>query len=257
MPDDLLPLLRNLGLNDYEGRVYSTLLSLRKATARDIHELSGVPRGRIYDILHDLARRGFIGIEEGSPTCYYLLDPDDVIDHIKEEYLSSLEQTRKAIRNLSVAHLRPPPSFYMLRSDWAIANHLTSMFKRVRNRMVILCNDPSFLRSYMDELRAVSKRADLYIVVRDAEAFAAVDLPVYEGSGALSELLSLHKGPDRKSFGTAIFMDDGDFFALSVPGSDGGAFTGSDAPMMRFLLQSIIMHLEAEYDLPPGGISPS
>jgi sugar-specific transcriptional regulator TrmB len=48
MTPEIIPGLRALGMNEYEANVYSTLVGLQKATARDIHEVSGVPRGRIY-----------------------------------------------------------------------------------------------------------------------------------------------------------------------------------------------------------------
>ena len=103
--------LRALGMNEYEANVYSTLVGLQKATARDIHEVSGVPRGRIYDILNDLARRGFVGVEEGSPTSYYVLDIDQVFDRLKDDYVRSLEDVREALKALSIMPNPPPVSF--------------------------------------------------------------------------------------------------------------------------------------------------
>ena len=93
MAAEIVPGLRALGMNEYEASVYSTLVGLQKATARDIHETSGVPRGRIYDILNDLARRGFIAVEEGSPTSYYILDIDMVFDRLKEDNICTHDET--------------------------------------------------------------------------------------------------------------------------------------------------------------------
>ena len=108
MTPEIIPSLRALGMNEYEANVYSTLVGLQKATARDIHEVSGVPRGRIYEILNDLARRGFIGVEEGSPTSYYVLDVDQVFDRLKADYVRSLEETREALKSLSIKPHLPP-----------------------------------------------------------------------------------------------------------------------------------------------------
>ncbi len=136
MTDEIVLGLRALGMNEYEASVYSTLVGLQKATARDIHELSGVPRGRIYEILNDLARRGFIAVEEGSPTSYYVLDIDQVFDRLKEDYIRALDETREALKSLSVKPRLPPNSFFILRSDWAIENHVASLFRRVKKSMV-------------------------------------------------------------------------------------------------------------------------
>ena len=73
MAAEIVPGLRGLGMNEYEASVYSTLVGLQKATARDVHEASGVPRGRIYEILNDLARRGSSAWKRGlRPPITYL-----------------------------------------------------------------------------------------------------------------------------------------------------------------------------------------
>lgn len=247
MTEDLIPLLKNLGLNEYEARVYSTIVGLRRATARDIHEISGVPRGRIYEILHDLAGRGFIGVEEGSPTCYYLLDPEGVIDHMKEEYLCALEKTRRAIRDISLTLPRPPPSFYMLRSEWAIDNHVRSLLKRAKKQVLLVCQDNLFLKRYLKDLKAVERRVDLRIIVRNAEKFAGIDLPLVQASGVVAEFMDgagSGSSHNLQFSGTALFVDFGEFFIASLRNQETFAMTGSDAPLMRYLQYSLVADLD-------------
>ena len=43
--------LEKLGLTENEAKAYIGLVSLREATAREIHELTNVPRAKIYEIL--------------------------------------------------------------------------------------------------------------------------------------------------------------------------------------------------------------
>jgi len=246
MTEDLIPLLKNLGLNEYEAKVYSTLVGLRRATARDIHELSRVLRGRIYEILNDLARRGFIGVEEGSPTCYYLLDPDEVIDHMKEEYLCTLEKTRRAIREVSFTLPRPPPSFYMLRSEWAIDNHVRALLKKAKKQILLICHDDLFLKRYLKDLKGVGRRVDLCIIVRNRGDFAGLDLPFVEANGIVAELLddTVTSASHSHHFdGTVMFVDYGDFFFVALGGQETFAMTGSASPLMRYLQYSLVDNL--------------
>lgn len=244
MTRDLISLLKSLGLNEYEARVYSTLVGLRKATARDIHEISGVPRGRIYEILHDLTRRGFIGVEEGSPTCYYLLDPDTVIDHMKEEYLCTLEKTRRAIRDISFTLPRPPPSVYMLRSEWAIDNHVRSLFKKAKKQILCVCLNNLFLKRYYKDLKAVEKRVDLRIIVSGPDDFAGLDLPFVQATNSVAALLDDTLNGTPHLNGTTVFVDFGEFFVMSGEGRETVAMTGSDAPIMRYLQYSLLADLD-------------
>ncbi|MFB6219023.1 MAG: helix-turn-helix domain-containing protein, partial [Halobacteriaceae archaeon] len=43
--------LGDLGLSEYESRAYRALLRTGPATAEELSEESGVPMGRVYDVL--------------------------------------------------------------------------------------------------------------------------------------------------------------------------------------------------------------
>ncbi|WP_342678991.1 TrmB family transcriptional regulator [Methanofollis sp. UBA420] len=246
MTDEIVLQLRTLGLNEYEARVYSTLVGLQRATAREIHEASKVPRGRIYEVLHDLAQRGFVGVEDGSPARYHAVDPDEVIDHIRDEYLASLEQTRTALKSISSAVPLPPSPFYMLRSDWAIENQIQSVFRKAKERMVLICQDPSFLRKNLKALKALQKRIDLYVLVGDREMFSRIDLPLVEGDGIVADLLAWQTTPPgvytRQE--CSILVDNGEILTIGFSGAERFAVIGSETPFLRYFLLSLIEHMK-------------
>ncbi len=248
MIDEMLPGLRALGMNEYEASVYSTLVGLQKATARDIHEISGVPRGRIYEILNDLARRGFIGVEEGSPSSYYVLDIDMVFDRLKDDYVRSLDETREALKSLSVKPHLPPVSFFILRSGWAIENHLSALFRRVKKSMVILCYSPEFLQKYYTVIKPLERKIDLYVVVRRKEDYVDINLPIYEAEGTVIDLLDSRPVKESVMEGLrtdecAILADGRDFLAIATAGSGRHAVIGSEMPLIGYLQKTIIERL--------------
>jgi len=248
MTAEIVPGLRTLGMNEYEASVYSTLVGLQKATARDIHEMSGVPRGRIYDILNDLARRGFIAVEEGSPTSYYILDIDMVFDRLKEDYICTLDETREVLKSLSVKPHISPDSFFILRSDWAIENHISSLFRRVKKSMVILCYDPEFLRKHYAVIKPLERKIDLYVVVREREGYADIKLPIYEARETVLELLESSPMNEaaiglRKDECT-ILVDGRDFFVIATAGSGRHAVIGSDMPIIGYMQKTIVERLQ-------------
>ncbi|WP_243684507.1 helix-turn-helix domain-containing protein [Methanosarcina barkeri] len=68
-----LQLIRNLeklGLTENEAKTYIGLVSLREATAREIHELTNVPRAKIYEILKVLAKKRLSGSETGISNVF-------------------------------------------------------------------------------------------------------------------------------------------------------------------------------------------
>ncbi|MBN1195354.1 MAG: TrmB family transcriptional regulator [Methanomicrobiaceae archaeon] len=245
MTKEIIPRLRALGLNEYETKVYSTLVGLRKATARDIHEVSGVPRGRIYEILHDLVQRGFIGMEEGSPNAYYRLDTDQVIDRLKADTIDALEETRTALKSLEMEPLRNPTPWFALKSDWAIENHFQAIFRKVQNDLVVICNDPDFLRTHQIPFTKLRRRINLYVVVLDRKPFAGITLPLYEARGVLRELL-VNPGPEGEDTDMvcSFFLDEKEIFVIGNRGNERFAFIGTTTPLVRYLSRSIIEHLE-------------
>ncbi len=248
MAAEIVPGLRALGMNEYEASVYSTLVGLQKATARDIHELSGVPRGRIYEILNDLTRRGFIGVEEGSPASYYVLDIDVVFDRLKDDYIRSLDETREALKSLSVKPRLVPVSFFILRSGWAIENHVSSLFRRAKKSMVILCYNPEFLRRYYATIKPLERKIDLHVVVRGKEEYSDIKLPIYEAEGAVADLLNTQPVNTAIMSGVridecAILVDGRDFLAIATTGSERHAVIGSDMPFIGYLQKTIVERL--------------
>ena len=60
MDEDMVLRLKKFGMNEYEAKVYSALFGLRVASAREIHEFMGIPRGRVYETLSALMEKHFV-----------------------------------------------------------------------------------------------------------------------------------------------------------------------------------------------------
>ena len=52
--------LKQFGLNSYEAKIWTALLSRGVSTAGELSDISNVPRSRSYDVLESLEKKGFI-----------------------------------------------------------------------------------------------------------------------------------------------------------------------------------------------------
>jgi sugar-specific transcriptional regulator TrmB len=77
--------LGELGLSSYEEQVYRTLLVTGAVTATDLASASGVPRGRIYDILNGLESRQLVRTQSTEPTRYVAVQPEAAVDRLLAE----------------------------------------------------------------------------------------------------------------------------------------------------------------------------
>lgn len=143
--------LRDIGLTEYEAAVYRTLLSTGPTTASELSDVSGVPAGRIYDVLGELENKGMLRIQNANtPKVYAPVDPETALDRrveakreemerIVEEYERTAAELRERLDATS-----PDEGF------WTVAmgpeDSLSLLEERLRTaneRIIIVANAPS------------------------------------------------------------------------------------------------------------------
>ncbi|NHI94840.1 MAG: TrmB family transcriptional regulator [Candidatus Lokiarchaeota archaeon] len=87
--EELKEFLRNANFTTYEIRAYNVLLTINNMTAREISKKSGVPNGRIYEVLEILREKGLIEVSESRPKIYQAISPNlgfnNLISYISDE----------------------------------------------------------------------------------------------------------------------------------------------------------------------------
>ena len=77
-------LRRYFGLNLYEVKIWTALLSRGVATAGELSDIADVPRSRSYDVLESLEKNGFVIMKIGKPIKYMAVDPMEVVERVKK-----------------------------------------------------------------------------------------------------------------------------------------------------------------------------
>ncbi|WP_457754025.1 HTH-type sugar sensing transcriptional regulator TrmBL1 [Thermococcus sp.] len=98
--EEIIEKLQKLGLTKYESLAYITLLKLGPSKATDITKESGIPHTRVYDVLSSLHRKGFVDIMHGTPRLYKPVNPEVVLEKIKENLIADIEELKKAFLEL-------------------------------------------------------------------------------------------------------------------------------------------------------------
>lgn len=93
--------LTELGLSSYEEQAYRTLLATGPAPARTVADRSGVPAGRIYDVLDGLASRGLVQSQTGDPRLYEPCGPAAAAETLLADRLADLEAEADRYRDLA------------------------------------------------------------------------------------------------------------------------------------------------------------
>jgi len=94
--------LQKLGFTENEAKIYSVLVCLKKACAREIYEASGVPRSKVYMVLRRMEEKGYVQIIDGQPTFYRAKEPEELISRIRDDLILSLIETSSELKALSL-----------------------------------------------------------------------------------------------------------------------------------------------------------
>lgn len=95
MNPEIVTVLGQLGLTEYEAKILATLFELRETEAPEISRNAQVPKTRVYDVLDRLTKRGLIIEIFGRPKKYRVIEPTQALDELvsgKKNEINGLEQ---------------------------------------------------------------------------------------------------------------------------------------------------------------------
>lgn len=87
--------LLELGLNKYEAKVYLTLVEEGVSSAKNVSDITGIPYGKVYEIITSLCAKGFSMTLPTKPMKCKALSPCEILKNVKEkemEKFDSLEE---------------------------------------------------------------------------------------------------------------------------------------------------------------------
>ncbi len=149
--------LVQLGLKEYEARIYVALVGLGETNVRRIHEVSGVPRPRVYDVLNALDEKGFIEIRQGSPLMYHAVRPDIVVSHLKKDLDTAARESVMTLEALTVDAQQDYSPIWYVHSDWSIRRNLEMLAEGVTRELIVLCFDPETLEKFQEPVASVAR----------------------------------------------------------------------------------------------------
>ena len=153
--------IKNLGLNSYEVKIWTALLSRGVSTAGELSDIANVPRSRSYDVLESLEKKGFVVMKLGKPIKYIAVPPKEVVERVKknvQEYakeevkkLTDLKNT-EVIEELSVLHtqgvelVEPADLSGSLRGRHNLYNHLELTIRNAEENVTLMTTSQGFIR---------------------------------------------------------------------------------------------------------------
>ncbi|NJE62163.1 TrmB family transcriptional regulator [Thermococcus sp. 21S7] len=160
--EEIIEKLQKLGLTKYESLAYITLLKLGPSKATDITKESGIPHTRVYDVLSSLHRKGFVDVMHGSPRLYKPVNPEVVLEKIKEDFIEDIENLKVAFLDLyREVHGEELPEIWTIQGFDNTVERAEYVIRTAKHEVLI--NTPfEFLKLLKSEIRA---RKDIIFVI--------------------------------------------------------------------------------------------
>ncbi len=143
-------LRRYFGLNLYEVKIWTALLSRGVSTAGELSDIANVPRSRSYDVLESLEKKGFVILKLGEVV-------ERVKKNVQEEAktkIKNLENLKSTdvLQELNLLHkqgielVEPMDLSGSLRGRHNIYNHMESAIRNASKTVSIMTTSEGLLR---------------------------------------------------------------------------------------------------------------
>jgi HTH-type transcriptional regulator, sugar sensing transcriptional regulator len=172
---ELLKKIKDFGLNSYEAKIWTALLSRGISSAGELSDISNVPRSRTYDVLESLEKKGFVMMKLGKPIKYMAIPPTEVIDVIKKRIRE--ESTRQELSmetlkgsdvldQLTQLHttgidtVEPSELVGMIKNRDNVYNYLENMIKKAEKSIYIMTSAEGMIRKIEHIEKTLRKAAE-------------------------------------------------------------------------------------------------
>lgn len=191
---EFLSKLKDFGLNSYESKLWTALLSRGVSTAGELSDIANVPRSRSYDVLESLEKKGFAITKLGKPIKYIAVPPSEVVERVKKNVQEDAKTATKRLDDLKTTDVldelntlhtqgielvEPTDLAGSLRGRHNLYNHLELTIRGAEKTVTMMTTTQGFIRKVEGLKPTFEKLAKRGVKIRIAapitkEAAAAV-----------------------------------------------------------------------------------
>jgi len=161
--DHAIELLQQLGLKEYEAKSFVALARLPRGTAKEISEVSEVPRTRVYDAVRVLETKGLVEIQHSNPQQFRAVSIDEAVETLRHEYESRTDSLRETLRGIEPADsdggTEVTHEVWALSGRTAVTHRADQLIDGANQEVVLVVGHESVLSDgLIDRLRAAQER---------------------------------------------------------------------------------------------------
>jgi len=204
--------LKDFALTEYEVKAYIALVETGSMPASELSKVASIPYSKIYEIIGNLERKGWVESEQGRPSKYYPKAPSLALESSRMR----VENTLKTSQAEALGELQPlfekkgaqeRPDIWIVRGQNNILDKIRESLERTRNELLVA------MPGVPDSILSVASR--MLSTMRDRGVKVSVMLPVSTGKDSLRALKGLAEVRVREQlFGGGLISDSNQILLL-------------------------------------------
>ena len=215
--------LQQLGLKEYEARCFVGLTRLKSSTAKQLSEMTKVPRTRVYDAIRILEAQGLVEIQHSSPQRFRAVPLSEATETLRDQYEARVERLHNALDMIEVVETTKDSNIqevWSMSGRQAIENRTDELISGATDEVVLVIGEKSLLTEKLtDRLNAVGNGVNVVIGAFahsvEEQVHAAVPLATTFVSG-LEWLHGDEASQDEVAIGRLLLVDRSTILVSSI-----------------------------------------
>ena len=238
--------LQALGLSQYEAEVFVALQRLGTGTAREVADVTDVPRSQVYGAAEGLEDRGLLEIQHSQPMRYRPVSLDEARERLEERFRRRGERTFEALAD--VRNDREPAgeqeAVWSVAGREAVSGRVASLVGDATDR-VVLSADADYLDGSVRDALADAADRGVTVVVASADPVDGL-----EDTGVTVRRLPADFAERSSEAGRLLVVDhDAVLVSVDPPKGEETAIWAADTALATVLIRLADTWFGSEVDL--------
>jgi sugar-specific transcriptional regulator TrmB len=221
--EEAVEVLQQLGLKEYEARCFVGLSRLDTGTAKQLSEMTEVPRTRVYDAIRVLEAQGLVEVQHSSPQQFRAVPLEEAGETLRDQYENRIERFHNALDSVEIVDKddgTPVQQVWAISGRDAVENRANQLIEEASNEVVLVIGDASLLTDDLVAcLNDMGNGVDLLIGALTEPLETEIQAAVPEATTFISGLEWLHGDnttEDETAIGRLLLIDRSTILVSSI-----------------------------------------
>ena len=221
--EEAIEVLQQLGMKEYEARCFVGLSRLQTGTAKQLSEITDVPRTRVYDAIRVLEAQGLVEVQHSSPQQFRSVSLEEATETLRGQYegrVERLQESLDAVEMVEQDDQDPAQQIWAMSGQDAIETRADQLIAGASEEVVLVLGDESLLTDdLVASLDGVGDGVDLVIGALTESLQERVRTAVPEATTFVSGLEWLHdegRTEEGPAIGRLLLVDRSTILVSSI-----------------------------------------